>query len=541
MKTGLFSSIVSTFLSLSLPDLRNGTAALTPFVVVNVFWLLSLVLSLSSALYATLFQQWSRRYLELSQRRVAPHKRARIREYMFSSISTFKMTLAVKVMPVLLHLSIFFFFAGLVLYVWNTHATAGYFIFGFILVFAFCYIALTLLPHLYLNSPFSTPFSEFAWRTSQRFILATFSLINLLLGLSSSILALVSALIYQPTQEPSQWAQWRGAVRTRIKERRKWLKLGLQDSIMLNATEAPSTTDEIALSWTLTNLEDEREFEDFVARVPRFLESALSADASSVMLSLMDVQASQSNQFDPVLGSRINDLLKTCIPGTSPLTDELRRNRLRVCLRTLWYFAREYNRRRNTTPLPTYVRLVFANPEMTHRIQFEVDLAARLIGRSFCSLIVKKLEQDIGSRTAQGHPPSVAELSCLAAILGKTSAEVVTLLSQPGAIGLANIVSLTSSEMDTLISQGVPSELQDMCQMTLDILLVDLLPTLPNAKLPPDLAANFHETYSNAQRLQAPNWLIARLRQIWEVLPVVHDDKPEVVAMLAIPEPEPWF
>src|SRR6266702_3830698 len=75
---------------------------------------------------------------------------------------------------------------------------------------------------------------------------------------------------YQPTQEPSRWTQWRKAVKTRIKARRKWLKLGLQNSVMLSAAEASSTMDENALSWTLTVLDDDREFEDFVARVPGF-------------------------------------------------------------------------------------------------------------------------------------------------------------------------------------------------------------------------------------------------------------------------------
>ncbi|KAH9015798.1 hypothetical protein EDB85DRAFT_2024026 [Lactarius pseudohatsudake] len=73
---------------------------------------------------------------------------------------------------------------------------------------------------------------------------------------------------------------------------------------------------------------------------------------------------------------------------------------------------------------------------MTRRIRSEVDIAARLIGRSFGALVVKKLAQDIGSRTDRGLRvnDSEAELSCLAAILGTTNAEVATWLSQPGTI-----------------------------------------------------------------------------------------------------------
>ena len=256
-------------------------------------------------------------------------------------------------------------------------------------------------------------------------------------------------------------------------------------------------------------------------------------------------QPSQQDQFDPILGSRLDDLLKTCVPGISPLKEELRKNRLRVCMRTLWYFARQYEMSQNTTPLPSYVRAVFASPEMSRQIQSEEDIAARLITRSFNSLIVKRLTQDIDSHITQGSHASVEELSCIASILDKPSVEVADLLRHPGAIGLANFVSLTSSEMGTIVEGRVPSEVLHIFRMTLDILLADLQ-AYPNADLPPDLVAIFHKTYSDAEQLPVPDWLMDRLRQVLEVLSVVRDE-PEVprvrnepkVPSLALPRPEP--
>ncbi|KAH9018880.1 hypothetical protein EDB85DRAFT_597820 [Lactarius pseudohatsudake] len=52
-------------------------------VRVNVMCFLSLVLSLTCALSATLMQHGARRYLQLAQHRGAPHKLARIRAYIF--------------------------------------------------------------------------------------------------------------------------------------------------------------------------------------------------------------------------------------------------------------------------------------------------------------------------------------------------------------------------------------------------------------------------------------------------------------------------
>ncbi|KAI9447623.1 hypothetical protein H4582DRAFT_2137289, partial [Lactarius indigo] len=552
--TGLFSAVVATFVNISYNDLVPGPTETTnallerisqqldnisnhfqrsplsgrsePFtptaaaVRVNVTWFLSLVLSVAAALNATLFQQWSRRYLELTRRRVAPHKRARTRAYMFDGIASFKMSRAVKAMPLLLHLSIFLFFASLVDFLWQVSPTIGFWILGFISLFALAYLAVTVLPNIYLNCPYSTPVSELSWRLSQYLLLIFLQFFHAVEGLF--ILYIFSGR--QPTVKP------------RIDERRRWLEIGLQNSIMRSAAEAPSTMDENALFWTLTVLDDDREFEDFVARVPGFFDSASVPNAPSVMLSLMNDQSSQSDQFDPVLGSRIDDLLRTCVPGTSPLTEQLRRNRLRICMRTLWYCAKEYNRPGNTSPLSSYVHIVFANPEMTRRIQSEEDPAARLIGHSFSSLIAKKLAQDISSRTDGGPRVKEAELSCLAAILGTTNSKVATLLRQPGAIGLANIIFFTSSTVETLVDGGVPSEVVEIFRTTLDILLAEVLLVLPNAELPPDLMATFREAYSNAERLPVPDWLKDRLGQISEVLSVVRDE-PEVTGM-AMPTPE---
>ncbi|KAI9447609.1 hypothetical protein H4582DRAFT_10897 [Lactarius indigo] len=530
--TGLFSGIVSTFLSLSIGELQQTSGSPTLSFVANVLWLLSLVLSISSALFATLFQQWSRRYLELTQRRVAPHRRARIRGYMFSGISMFKLSQAIKIMPILLHLSIFLFFAGLVVFVWDLRPAAGYCTLGLVAVFGVCYATLTVLPYIYLNSPYSTPFSEFAWRTSQRILLAIFLLIKRLQDLSLSFL-LRGKPIYQRPEDLSRWAQWEEVVRTRIKTHQKWLKDGLQKSILDGATAAPSDMDKDSLAWTLTVLDDDREFEDFVARIPGFFESDSIPHASSVMLSLISDRPSRPDQFDPILGSRINDLLKKCVPGTSPLTEQLRRNRLRVCMRTLWYFAREYNRLGDATPLPCYVRKVFANPEMSRRIQSEGDLAARLIGRCFSCLIVRKLAQDIRSRTSLRVRVNPAELSCLAAILGKSSREVVDLLSQPDEICLANIVFLISSEAHTLVEEKVPLEVLDILLKTLNMLFAE---APPDAELPPDLVAVLHKATPLGQRSRVLDLRVDRLREIVEGWSAVHDESE--VTTLAVPEPE---
>jgi len=411
---------------------------------------------------------------------------------MFNGIDTFQLSRVVRIMPVLLHISIALFFSGLVIFVSNLNFLIGVVVLVFVSVFALAYVVLTVLPHVYFNCPYSTPISELSWRPLHHLTL-------FLLRLSRPFLPLL------PNSKGQSWrVRWRHAVDAAVKR----VKHGLRGSITDNAEKPRPKEDEDALSWTLSVLDDDREFENFVARVPGFFESDSFQKAPSVMFSLMDVQ---SSQFHPILGSCINDLLKTCVPGTSPLKEESRRNRLRICLRALWYFAREYIQLGIATPLPDYVRTRFADSEMARRIQSEEDVAARLIGRSFSSLVVKKLAP--GSLSSDGKVPF------LAAILDITSNEVTTLFDEKGAIGLANIISLASSEMDTLTKQTAPSEVLGLFQETLDLLKEDLhVSAAAAAKLPQALVTKFREAYSNAQLRQAPDWLMGLLRRMERIL-----------------------
>jgi hypothetical protein len=139
VKTALFSGIIATFLSLSLPDLKNQTTSLTPSLVVNILWLLSLAISLSSALNATLFQV----YQGTSQLSQSPRRRNGI-IWKFMRKFTMAHAVSLSIMPTLLYISFFSFFGGLVVFVWNIHTTAGYCVLIFMLVFTYGYQVVAL-------------------------------------------------------------------------------------------------------------------------------------------------------------------------------------------------------------------------------------------------------------------------------------------------------------------------------------------------------------------------------------------------------------
>ncbi|KAH9170377.1 hypothetical protein EDB89DRAFT_1978641 [Lactarius sanguifluus] len=136
-----------------------------------------------------------------------------------------------------------------------------------------------------------------------------------------------------------------------------------------------------------------------------------------------------------------------CISSSSTLTDEVRKACLRMCLKSLWYYAKVYHQLGTSKQLPPYFLHVITTPEITRRIQQEEDLTSRVIGHCFEALVVTKLAADINSGTVRGGDQ---ELACLSGILGAEIHDVKVWLKLPGAIEHMGLFFLVLSEVATM-------------------------------------------------------------------------------------------
>lgn len=408
-------------------------------------------------------QQWARRYRELAQRRGAFHRRGRMRAYIFDGISRFGMAQAVATMPTLLHISVFLFFAGLVEFLFPIHATVAYTTLGCIIFFALAYANLTILPNICHSCPYATPLSGFTWRISQLAVISFLWTTLKIEGAFRKSLSQLWGLVDQPAPEPDELNSWRKTLKNQVEIRRQWLSQGMRKNVEFSAYKADSTVVTSALEWTLAALDEDREIEDFSSRVPGFFDSSVVPDATLAILPLMSHQPNS----DPILGSRLYDLLKTCKPETSSLDEEMRNNRLRACLKCLWSFAKAYNQVGSSQALPSYFPYALASPEITRLFQAEKDSGVRVMARCYGALIVNKLVADVESRA---DSISDQELACLSAMLGDNSHDVKLFLCQPGAVTLMNMISMTFDDIDSLVTDTVLSCVWDVVQQTLDIL-----------------------------------------------------------------------
>ncbi|KAH8982730.1 hypothetical protein EDB86DRAFT_323649 [Lactarius hatsudake] len=473
-------------------------------VMVNVTWFCSVVLTLGCSVGATLIQQQTRRYLMLTQRPGAPYERARLRTFLFNGHRKFQVDTVHQLLAMFVHISILLYCVGLVIQIFTISKgigsltlgpftlgplTLGYLSIIYLSIFYLVYAGLTVWPFFSFDCPYGTPFTPLVWCLFHFCSFGVFAAVRHIKGLFHG---------------PGKW------FKERVNEHRHRFWDGLQRTVELHGIEAQQSVDANALEWTLKAIIETKEIENFATSVPKFFDTYARLGAPEPTSPRMSDQP----PTNPIFGFR---LLETCMLGTS--AGEERKNRLQMCLKCLLYWAREFNQ--NSAPLPSYFPL--PDSDMARRLQAEQDPTSTQMGRCFSALVAKKLAADVNSCHSSGVRGREAKLASLLAILEMETHErdqVENFLSQPGAIGLVNIVSLVaSSEMNTLITEGAPPEALAVFEETVDILLAkDFLTSLDatHARLPPELVDSFHRTYFNAQ---APKWLTTKLRPIKERLP----------------------
>ncbi|KAJ7683579.1 hypothetical protein B0H17DRAFT_1181607 [Mycena rosella] len=271
-------------------------APATSALVCNGLWFTSLGLSLASAVIATLVEQWARDYLNKADMRPSPIERARICSYLYSGLKRFRMHAVVDLIPLLLHMSLLLFFAGLVAFLYPINRAMTFLAAALLGVVALVYAMLTAMPLLFGNSPCRTPLSGVLWRIRH-----------------------ISQALYSALR--------RGAKSY----------LSMEDVMMDRATAASARRterDRRALCWTLKSLTAEHELEPFVEAIPQVIWAwtplARRRAHDPLLQTLVDDPGVQ-------LGPRIASLLSTCENGL--LEPGARQHRTVLCLKALLAFA----------------------------------------------------------------------------------------------------------------------------------------------------------------------------------------------------------
>ncbi|KAJ7271132.1 hypothetical protein C8J57DRAFT_298462 [Mycena rebaudengoi] len=292
-----------TQISLQLGASTNGSTLsaapppqFTPLpaaLVCNALWFISLGLSLSSALVATLLDQWARDFLHRSEMRSAPVIRARVFSFLYYGLKRFNMHAVVEAIPLLLHASLLLFLAGLVAFLLPVNRIIMGVAAGLLALLMVIYCGLTILPILYLDCPYRTPVSGALWR-------------------------LLSVL--RPTFHPASRNDHTHTV---------------VEAVVKSATgisDERTDRDRRALIWTVKSLTDDTELEPFIESIPDVLwvpsgRRGLYDDHITTLIYNPDTH----------LMARITRLLQSADSGL--LLPEAKTRRQITCLKALWTIA----------------------------------------------------------------------------------------------------------------------------------------------------------------------------------------------------------
>ncbi|KAH9021516.1 hypothetical protein EDB85DRAFT_2278440 [Lactarius pseudohatsudake] len=290
--TGLFSAAVASLISVSIQDIRPNPQDTSNFYLANIYhtladppsnistslpasppsfsppkyavWVntllfLSLVISISCALLATLLQQWARRYLKVTQPRYSPHRRARIRAFFFEGVEKFLLPWAVEALPTLLHVSLFLFFAGISVFLRNIDLTIFNSVVSWIGICTALYGCITFVPIFHHDSPYHTPLSLPAWHIVVAISFVTFRVLRCF------------SLIRFAQKAHDRFESLEGSYR-------KLLLQDMQKTVETTALDSPSEIDTRAFLWTFDSLDEDHELERFFSGLPGFRSSKVVND-----------------------------------------------------------------------------------------------------------------------------------------------------------------------------------------------------------------------------------------------------------------------
>jgi hypothetical protein len=361
----------------NLPSGNYSSAAIQPSppsvykIWVIAMWMISLVLSITSALMAALLQRWARRYIEILKVPSEPNHRARVHWFLFLGTDVYKMRVLVEVVPASLHLSVCLFFAGLVIIFHTINTTVAIAVDVSVGLFVLAYIMLSIFPCLDAKCPYLTPVSHILWNSCH--ISLSFAA-----GCLRRLVKLLHGCSLEPSLDgnmPSPWQRklvnWLDSCEKAV---RKHWRYSMEMSAINGAINAQEGDHKAITSlFSALSLRDISKLRKFAASIPRH----------RILDLIRPVESGKIGLRDPLLV-----LFRSCEAGTGATgpDEDARKRSLVVCLDAIYYISK-------TPDIPelNFVRANFANIGLMETLWDDGNAAIRVASRSICALIARRI------------------------------------------------------------------------------------------------------------------------------------------------------
>jgi hypothetical protein len=262
-------------------------------------------MSLTGAFLAVFIQQWALSYLHATQGRHSPRDRARIRTYHAEGLEKLYLHRVTRAVPILIHLSLFLFFSGLPVFLFNVNRTVFNVILTWLALCVAGYACITLMPIFCHDSPYYSPLSSSIW------------------WIVTNTLFIVHQLLSNFLRRDSFVLRW---YRTHYAgSHLRWPSLGaMRKAAARFALQLSSDIDYRALSWMFGTLNDDDEFEQFFDALPSLCDSEALEDPQEAF-----IKPNQDMLTRALIGMMDRTLLSDLVPK------EVKQRRIIICVKAI--------------------------------------------------------------------------------------------------------------------------------------------------------------------------------------------------------------
>ena len=450
--SGDTTTALLTQISQQLAGFRNNTypqptatAAFSPPVAilyVNALWFLSLVIAIASAFYVMLVQQWIRRHKQTIAELPSDH--GHIRSYLFLGTQKYKMSHAIGFIPLPLHISVFLFFTGLIIFLYTISNAMANVVTVAVAIIGLFYLILTILPIVDEACPYNTPMSN-VWFHLQHMILSA--------GASGCHLVVKwyrnrSGPDLDP--RPGRLSNLSKFLEDFIEKNNLNLKSGIRGSMFQHAMTVPGDVDLSTLTWLLQRpiMGEKGKFQTFLHSIP-----------PQILVQLSSLKAESGKK---TICDHLFHLFQGCLGNKDKLDETVRDKRLRICLDAFYQIVKPSSLPdKDPEVVLQYVWSNFKELDPVRKLwDNDGDPAIRIFSRAICA----HLSRNIIRKSKPGN----LEKYWLRAFVGK-------------------------NQEDAIFDPQLPNHLSTWDHFTLESFVFGVLPCLKDS-LKPEHAACFVET-----------------------------------------------
>lgn len=347
-----------------------GSSRILPYALlwVNYLWASSFIVSLASGLYLMTVQHWCRQ---------SAHQGG-VRMSFLLRHQKYHMAHATSLVLLPLHISVFLFLAGHIIFLRIGSVTLSNIFATFTALCLLGYSVLTILPTVDNTCPYSTPLSSTWWYLWH----------GITYCVSLGLFWLLHLVYHRIAQETlgdrmsirDKLIQWEDTLSLGIKKHKQHLKAGLQGGIIQSIRDAsvPENARELLPLLQLPHMAEKRNIETFLASL-----------SPATLIQLM--QDGQDSQM-VTLGDHIYSLLESCSTNTIGLDETVRRRRLLVCLNVLNDMAK-YPLILGDLDVLNNLRIDLANICRMQPLWHDKDPSIRILACSICSLLARQVHR----------------------------------------------------------------------------------------------------------------------------------------------------